>query len=114
MNEADILAMTYFHTCTIYRPVKHTEDGITRQKYQAVYTDIPCAVSSGGGSSEGRNEESQPVEYTDTLFVRPEIDVRAGDKVEAKIYEDRISFLSLEGRRYPSHRQVPLIYKGRA
>lgn len=114
MTEADIIATTFFHTCTIQRPPEPDASTIYEEELETVYEDIPCAVSSNGGSSETLNDEYQPVTYTDTLFTRPEIDIRAGDVITAKIYNDIEIFIAAAGRRYPSHRQTPIIRKERA
>lgn len=114
MNEADILATTYFDTCTIKRAVKVKEGAITREKMVTVYSAIPCAVSSNGGSANGKNDEYQPIEYEDLLYTRPDVEVRAGDRVEAVVGGDSCIYEAGQGRRYSSHRQTPLKRKGRA
>lgn len=114
MNEADILATTYFDTCTIKRAVRVKNGAITREEMQAVYSAIPCAVSSNGGSASGKNDEYQLIEYEDLLYTRPEIEVRAGDRVEAVVGGDSCIYEAGQGRRYSSHRQTPLKRKGRA
>lgn len=114
MNEADVLATTYWHKCTVKRAQKVTEDGWTREKLVDVYTDIPCAVSTGGGSSEGVNDEYVPVQYEDELFTRPEVQILAGDVIICDIFGETFEFQAGEGRRYHSHRQTPLIRKERA
>lgn len=114
MNEADILATTYFDTCTIKRAVRVKNGAITREEMQAVYSAIPCAVSSSSGSANGKNDEYQQIEYEDLLYTRPDIEVRAGDRVEAVVGGDSCIYEAGQGRRYSSHRQTPLKRKGRA
>ena len=117
MKLADVVASTIFrHTCTIKRAVKAKQDGrFTRETWEEVYKDIPCAISTGGGSSETLNEEYQPVNYTDTLYTRPEIEVKAGDRVYSTVGENHVLYFEAgEGRKYVSHRQTPLFRRGRA
>lgn len=114
MTEADVVATTFYHTCTVSRSVEVQDGPFTEWTLQEVYKDIPCAVSSGGGSSLDRTDEYQPVEYTDTLFTRPEIDIRAGDEITADIYGEIELFTAGAGRKYPSHRQTPIMRKERA
>lgn len=114
MKEADILATTYFDTCTIKRAAKVKDGAITREEMRAVYSAIPCAVSSNSGSANGKNDEYQPIEYEDLLYTRPDVEVRAGDRVEAVVGGDSCIYEAGQGRRYPSHRQTPLKRKGRA
>ena len=113
-TEADVLATTYFDRCTIKRAVKVKEGAITREEMRAVYSAIPCALSSNSGSANGKNDEYQPIEYEDLLYTRPEIEVRAGDRVEAVVGGDSCIYEAGQGRRYASHRQTPLKRKGRA
>lgn len=113
-TEADIMASTFFHTCTVKRYSDVKDGNITRQEYVNVYENIPCAVSTGGGSSANRNDEYQPVEYTDTLYTRPDVEIMAGDEIEATIYGTVETFTAGYGRQYTSHRQTPIIRKGRA
>ena len=114
MKEADILATTYFDTCTIKRAVKVKDGAITREEMLAVYSAIPCAVSSNSGSANGKNDEYQPIEYEDLLYTRPDVEVRAGDRVEAVVGGESCIYEAGQGRRYSSHRQTPLKRKGRA
>lgn len=113
-TEADIMASTFFHTCTVKRYSDIKEGNITRQKYVAVYENIPCAVSYGGGSSAIRNDEYQPIEYTDTLFTKPDVEILAGDEITANIYGTDETYTAGCGRQYPSHRQTPIMRKERA
>ncbi|HBM8089881.1 TPA: hypothetical protein L0X72_002772, partial [Enterococcus faecalis] len=50
MNEAEILAATYFDTCIIERmsDIENTESGITEQAYFPIHDGkLPCAFSQG-------------------------------------------------------------------
>lgn len=115
MTEADVMATTFFHTCTIRRQTLVQDGAITRPgEMTVVYENIPCAVSTGGGSQRNQTDEYVPVEYTDTLYTRPDVTVEPGDEITVQIYNETDVFLSGAGRRYPSHRQTPIMRKGRA
>ena len=113
-NEADILATTYWHTCTIIRPQATEFRGWDDFDDVAVYTDLPCAVSFSAVPTGGQTDTTQAVEYIATLFVRPEIDVQAGDKIVANVQGKIYEFLANEPLLYPSHIKVPLIRRDRA
>lgn len=79
-----------------------------------VASGVPCAVSFSGGSTQGESDTFQAIEYLAQLFVRPEVDVRAGDEISADVHGEIYEFLAAEGVKYPSHRAVSLIRKDRA
>lgn len=109
MNEADILALTYCHTCIVKRPDFVNADGFDEYEEVEVYNNIPCAISYSGGSTEGESDTVQHIRYIATLFCRPELDIRAGDKVVATAQGKVRSYLCGEGVLYASHWEVPLI-----
>lgn len=110
MNEADIIATTYYHRARVLRPA-FTDDGSVFNTYEnkEVYKDLACAVSFSGGSTQGESDTVQAVNYVATLFARPEVDIQAGDIVEADVYGTGYSFIAGQGVIYPSHIEVPLI-----
>jgi len=113
MTEADILAMTYTDTCTVYRSYKEvTPDGETVFKKElegeVVYSGIPCALSSPSG---GKLYHKMPVIRADTdylLFVRPEVDIQKTDTVEVLQKGHRILVEVGQGGYYSSHTQYPV------
>lgn len=120
MTEADILAMTYDDSCTVYRPGKVTlpsGESVFRKglEGQVVYEDIPCALSSPSG---GRPSKSQTVVRVDTdylLFVRPEVDIQPGDTVAVIRLGKRTVALAGLADRQLSHNNIPLrVEKGTA
>lgn len=114
MNEADILAMTYEDSCAISRlqDVEDSETGITEQAYVPVHTDIPCALSQaqqdGLAVLEGGMLNVATDEYK--LFIRPEITIQRGDKVDTFQSASGISFelYATKPFYYPSHCEVGL------
>lgn len=109
MTEADVLALTYDHTCTVKRPVEQIADGWDDFKLTAVYEALPCAVSFSGLPTGGHTDTVQHIDYVATLFVRPEVDLQAGDRIVADVYGQSYVFLANEPARYVSHQEVPLI-----
>lgn len=122
MTEADILAMTYDDTCTVYRPDKVVlPSGESRflkgLEGVVVYENIPCALSSPSGAAGGKPTKTQTVVRVDTdfkLFVRPEVDIQPGDTVRVTIMgktnpqgKQTIALAGLPDRK-PSHNNIPL------
>jgi len=113
MTEADILAMTYTDTCTVYRPGKQKlGNGETvwgkGTAGQLVYTDIPCALSrpSGGKLQQGQITASIDTDYS--LFVRLEVDIQPGDTVVARrLGREYVTVAGLAAT-HPSHNNIPL------
>lgn len=113
MTEADILALTYTDTCTVYRPCKvilDTGESTWRKGLEgdAVYTGVPCALSSpsGGKLQQGTVASKTPMDYL--LFTRPEIDIAPGDTVVVRhLGQDVITCAGLPERQ-PSHNNTPL------
>lgn len=119
MTEADILAMTYDDTCTVYRPGKVVlPSGESRfQKGLegvVVYENIPCALSSPSGGKPTRTQTVVKVDTDYKLFVRPEVDIQPGDTVRVirlgKTNPQGKQTIALAGLpdRQPSHNNIPL------
>ena len=84
MQEADILAETYWDTVTVYRPFKDTlPSGESVFKSGAegkmVYQDVPCALSSHSGGALAQSSSTASADTSYSLFVRPEIDILEND-----------------------------------
>lgn len=114
MTEADILALTYEDSCTVYRPFKETlisgetvfHKGL---EGEAVYQDIPCALSSqsGGKLSQSKTTGAVPAEWS--LFVRPEVDIVPSDMVVIGHLSKTVIGLAGLGEYHLSHSKIPLI-----
>ncbi len=113
MTEADILAMTYEDTCTVYRPFKDTlntdetvfKKGLDGRK---VYENIECALSSASG---GKLQQAKPIAKTPCdyiLFVRPKVDIQRNDTVVGTRLGKRVVTLAGLADCQPSHNNVPL------
>ncbi|HAP2958383.1 TPA: hypothetical protein ITS51_003179, partial [Enterococcus faecalis] len=82
MNEAEILAATYFDTCIIERmsDIENTESGITEQAYFPIHDGkLPCAFSQGsmGNLPVIENKEAFNISYEEQkLFLEPNIKVK--------------------------------------
>lgn len=112
MGESNILAETYYHTCTVKRPKQSIDElGFDSFDYEEVYKDIECAVSFSQGSTSDITDTTQPITYIATLFTRPEITIEAGDWIIADVLGNPYEFRAGEGVVYQSHIEVPLIRK---
>ena len=98
---AAILARTYFHTVTAFRPL--VEEG-EEQLCEAA----PCALSRSAHTSAPTPPDSACVlpeaSYRLSLYTRPELAFRLGDRVEVtgedgRVWHGRTS----DSFRYPSH-----------
>lgn len=108
-NEADILADTYYHTCTVKRPKKSARKYLDEFVYDEVYKDIPCAISFSQGSSDDLSNTTQEIQYMAKLFAGPEYNILAGDMIYADVLGHPYEFRAGEGYPYQSHIEVPLI-----
>lgn len=84
MTEADILAMTYEDTVTVYRPFKDTLPGgesVFKKGLdgKVVYENVECALSTHTGGKLQQSKSTAKTETTFCLFTRPEVDIQAND-----------------------------------
>lgn len=98
---AAILARTYFHTVTAFRPT--LEDGEER-----FCEDVPCALSRSAHTSAPTPPDGScalpEALYRLSLYTRPELAFQMGDRVEVtdeggNVWHGRTS----DSFRYPSH-----------
>lgn len=113
MTEADILAMTYDDSCTVYRPGKVTlpsGESVFRKglEGQVVYEDIPCALSSPSGGKLAKTQTTARVDTDFLLFVRPEVDIQPGDTVAVTRRGKLTVAVAGLADRQPSHNNIPL------
>lgn len=107
--ESDILAETYYHTCNVKRPASKARKFLDGFDYEMVYENIACAISFTQGSTEDLSTTTQDIQYIAKLFARPEIEILAGDIIEADVLGHPYKFRAGEGYWYQSHIEVPLI-----
>ncbi|MBD9947506.1 hypothetical protein [Enterococcus faecalis] len=115
MNEAEILAATYFDTCVIERmsDIENTESGITEQVYFPIHVGkLPCAFSQGsmGNLPVIENKEAFNISYEEQkLFLEPNIKVKKGDRITITQGTGQKHVLfSKKHFYYPSHIEVVL------
>lgn len=116
MTEADILALTYEDTVTVYRPFKtQLPDGETvfkkAEEGQIVYEAIPCALSTQTGGNLNRQMPAGTVPTQYCLFVRTEVEVEPNDYLEIHRRGKVTKALAGLADRLPSHNKIPLILK---
>lgn len=113
MLERKMLEKTYLDKCTIKRnmKVKDEQTGITKGVLNNVYEDIKCGLSKRSLNNltvEGAGQQNN----TFVLFINPTIEIKAGDVIEVKGYNNLMFIASLP-MIYPSHQEVPLELKER-
>ena len=99
-READILSKTYRHTVTAYRPA-------LEGAWEVLCEEEPCALSrSAQVSAPEPPNAAAPLpesQYRYSLFTRPELAFRLGDRLEisdgTRVYSGRAS----DSFSYPSH-----------
>lgn len=113
MNEADILALTYYDLMNVYRPFKDilpTGESVFKIGLEGkkVYENISCALSSFSGGRNSKNEVNVKVESDYKLFYDPSIQVEKNDTIEC-FHEGKRYVLSA-GKQYtlPSHAELPV------
>lgn len=114
MSEADILAMTYLDSCTVYRPQKIVlpngesafKNGLEGAR---VYENIPCALSSTTGGKLQKSKSTATVATDYCLFVRPEVEIQPNDTLEVIRLGKRLLLVAGLADRQPSHNNVPLL-----
>lgn len=99
-REAAILAKTYRHTVTAHRPALEGE-------WEAICQEAPCALSrSAQVSAPVPSDPAAPLPesaYRYTLFTRPELRFRLGDRLEIADGERVYAGTASDSFAYPSH-----------
>ena len=113
MQEADILAETYWDTVTGYRPFKDTlpsGESVFKSGTEGkmMYQDVPCALSSHSGGALAQSSSTASVDTSYSLFVRPEIDILENDFLVISRLGKVIEALAGAAERQPSHNNVPV------
>ncbi len=109
MSEADILELTYFDVCNIYRNSKTiTEIGESIFTKKLVYENIKCGLSTSsvGKITQSKSTATTSAEYQ--LFVRPEIDILPNDVVVITRLGKQITCIAGLSICYISHNYIPL------
>ena len=111
MNEIDILAATYDHTCKVYRaqmvdlPNGETtyQDGINGQ---LVYENLPCALSSPSGGKLSYKQPEYRISTDYLLFTRPDIELMENDYLVINQYGHEVIARAGQTDYYLSHNEV--------
>lgn len=80
MIHADVLAQTYFDTCSIYRYEQTVTGGITRQAEVLKYSNVKCALSQGS-LVKATGDNAAEISASSKVFFTPDTDVKEGDKL---------------------------------
>lgn len=113
MSEADILALTYEDTVTVYRPFKdvlQTGESVFKDgsEGKVIYSHAACALSgqSGGKLNRTASTAKTPAEYC--LFTHPEVDIQPNDYLVIHHLKKEITALPGLAERFASHNNIPL------
>lgn len=105
--ERAAIELTYDAFCTIFRQSAGYLNGIAQETENVIAENIPCALSKGGDSSA--NDMAGVISDSRVLFIAPETDIKAGDRVTVTLY-DRTETLDVVGipLLYATHQEVTL------
>ena len=103
------MASTYDDRCSVYRTGKTIlASGETVQERRLIYELLPCSLSRPGGGKRRRESPVPKADIDYTLFVRPEVDILAGDTLEVRQLGRTIVVQAGRAAYYPSHNEVPV------
>lgn len=115
MREADILALTYTDTFSVYRPFKDTlpsGESIFKSGIEGkiVYANVPCALSN---QTTKQSKGIVTVSEGDfQLFYRPEIEIQANDTLVINHLGYKYTVITNgKVKRYVSHNILPIYEK---
>ncbi|MBS9782646.1 MAG: hypothetical protein KGV43_02450 [Arcobacter sp.] len=114
MSEADILALTYLDTMSVYRPVKEVRDGETLflkgLEGKKVYSDIKCSLSSISGGALQDKTAFHIVDSTYKIFTYPYIEIKENDYIVLVVNAGNISkthhLIAGKSRLFVSHIEI--------
>lgn len=116
LNEAEILASTFFDTGTILRKQKviNEETGVTETKEVEIIKDFKCALSKNNRNEMMQVDGTGTIVESYSFFTMSNIDLRTGDKLVIKSLSGIDIFtVSSKPFKYASHLEVILSYKDR-
>lgn len=115
MSEADVLALTYYDFCNVYRDLKvENELGETNFEQRLVYENIECALSNSSTGGSGKINQTKSIATISPdyqLFIRPEIDIQPNDTVIITHLGKKTTYITGLATYYISHNNVALILK---
>lgn len=113
MTEADILAMTYEDTVTVYRAFKDTLPGgesifKSGLNGKVVYEEVECALSTHTGGKLQQSKSTAAADATFCLFTRPEVDIQPNDFLVIIHLGKRMEAVAGFPERMKSHNNIPV------
>ena len=114
-KERKLLERTYEDLLSIYRSENVDVGSITKKEWVCKYSEILCALSYGGGDKSSQSESVNRIEYDAKIFVAPETDILAGDRLRVTRC-GRILEFEVVGRPavHPTHQDVKVRERGLA
>lgn len=99
----------YIDTCTISVNAKTVDakTHVTRQKWTTLAEDEPCRISFASFPANGKSDTADVMTQSVKLFLRPELDVPAGSRIDVKrsgrvVHYKRSGPVAL----YPTHQEI--------
>lgn len=111
--ERAAIESTYDAVCDIFRDKAVYSDGVTQGTETLIAAAVPCGLSRGGDSSG--QDMANVIADSRVLFIAPETDIRAGDKVAVTLYgrTERLEAVGIP-LLYATHQEVTLERRGHA
>lgn len=104
------IEMTYTDTCTVTQSEKYKKvNKTTSFRDVTVYTDEPCRLSFRTVNSATGTGTVTKIAQTVTLFISPDIDIKAGSKITVT-HDGRTTDYKRSGfpAVYKTHQEIPL------
>lgn len=114
------LEQTYDSIATVYRNVDYQEGSLTKQRREAVYTDIPCRRSKTSLPGIYATTDAAKITKSEKLFTSPKWIIQKGDELfvsgPAGVIpaRDPDRYFAGDSQPYGSHQEIKLEMPGRA
>lgn len=110
--ERDAIEATYTDICDVVRNVEREVDFVNEHREETVYKNVPCALVMGKSPTES-TDTAAFFNYTAKVFMPPEIEILAGDKIIVTRYGRKAEYTNA-GRAavYAAHQEVAVAEDG--
>ena len=103
---------TYTDICDVIRNIEREVDFVNEHEEKTVHKNVPCALVMGKNPIES-TDTAAFFNYTAKVFMPPEIEISAGDKISVTRYGRRVEYINA-GRAavYATHQEVAVAEDG--
>lgn len=114
MTDIEILEMTYYDTCNVYRLVKEKDPatGVTVTVKKKIYDNLKCSVSKSDNQLMATDGVGK-LSFSHKLFLNPNYEIVEGDIVEVLSMPKISNYLASKPFYYSSHSETLISYKER-